>query len=131
VKYGSVCATAEHLAVLAAIDLGGEPLTAAEQVAVDVAAVEHEILALGITDTARDHRRGTLFHGELDIHLVFAARHAAGLVLHFLDVRQFLQPLLGALQRHVGQRAAFELAQFAAQDVIARALHPANSMRRT
>jgi len=37
---------AEHLAVLAAIDLGGEPLTAAEQVAVDVAAVEHEILAL-------------------------------------------------------------------------------------
>ena len=54
----------------------------------------------------------------VDVHQVGAAGHRLGLELDLLHVGQALQALLGALDRRVGQPAAFELAHFAAQRLV-------------
>ena len=115
VKYGSVTRHAVHLGVLAGIEVNGHAAPGTEEVGVGVIAADHERLRLGITDAATELRRGSFLDLVVHIHEVGGSGHGLGFRFDLLYVRQSLEALLGAIQRHVRQPASLELAHLAAQ----------------
>ena len=85
------------LAVLAGIDLQGDAIPRAKEVAVHEVAVQAEFLGFRIADAAAELTRQSFLDVEVDIHQIGAACHRLVFELDFLNVRQTLQALLGAL----------------------------------
>ena len=84
----------------------------------DEAAVEDRALRLRVADAAAELARQAFLDVEVDVHQVGGARHRLGLVVHFLDVGQPLQPLLGAVEQRVRQVGTLELSHLAAQHLV-------------
>ena len=111
----------------ATVQVDGDALTRAEEVGVRVAAVQHELVGLGVTDAAGELRRRALLDLVVHVHQVRGSRHRRGLEIHALDVRQALDALLGALERGIRQPAALELAHLTAQHLVVDAVGAAEA----